>query len=371
MIRYHVSPVEEKPEEKPGGTLLWIVLVVVMAGVVAAAVAFWIYRKDSGRKDDLRILAQIDRFALTNLDGRKITHLDLRGKIWIANFIFTRCMGPCPMQTSTLRALQESLPPEIVFVSITVDPDWDKPEQLRLYAKKHGADLSRWYFLTHAEKEVIYRLAKDQFKLPAAQDTKNKDEFIHSPRYVLVDHRGRIRSFAEGVERTEKGFWIPRSKGLDKLRSDVKRLLEKAPPAAVKSLPAVNAVLNGTCGLLLILGFLFILARKILPHKICMLSALVVSAVFLASYLTYHYYMGSTKFAGVGWTRPLYFGILITHTVLAALVVPLALITVTRALRGTLAKHKKIARWTLPIWLYVSITGVIVYFMLYHWFVPR
>jgi len=131
-------------------------------------------------------------------------------------------------------------------------------------------------------------------------------------------------------------------------------------------LPAVNAALNGTSALLLAVGYLFIRKKKITPHKVCMVSALGTSTLFLISYLTYHYHVGSIRFAGRGGIRILYFAILTSHTILAVAILPLALITVYRALRGRFDRHVRIARWTLPIWLYVSVTGVIVYFMLYH-----
>ena len=135
-------------------------------------------------------------------------------------------------------------------------------------------------------------------------------------------------------------------------------------------MPAVNAALNGTSALLLTTGYLFIRQKKITAHKVCMVSALGTSTVFLISYLTYHYHVGSIRFAGRGAARILYFAILISHTILAVAILPLALVTVHRAMRGRFDRHVRIARWTLPIWLYVSVTGVIVYFMLYHLY-PR
>lgn len=134
----------------------------------------------------------------------------------------------------------------------------------------------------------------------------------------------------------------------------------------ISFLPAVNAALNATSALLLAVGYLFIRKKKITAHKVCMVSALGTSTLFLISYLTYHYHVGSIRFAGRGGIRILYFAILISHTILAAAIPPLALITVSRALRGRFDRHVRIARWTLPIWLYVSVTGVIVYLMLYH-----
>jgi len=108
---------------------------------------------------------------------------------------------------------------------------------------------------------------------------------------------------------------------------------------------------------------------KIAAHRAVMITALVSSSLFLTSYLYYHYHVGSVHFQGQGWSRPVYFSILISHTILAIVIVPMVIITLTRALRGNFARHRGIARWTFPLWLYVSVTGVIVYFMLYHWFV--
>lgn len=132
------------------------------------------------------------------------------------------------------------------------------------------------------------------------------------------------------------------------------------------ALPTVNAVLNATSAVLLLAGFIAIRAKRIGLHTACMGGALVVSAVFLASYLTYHLQVGSVRFTGAGWIRPVYFGILISHSVLAVLIVPLALRTVWLAMRRRFEAHTAIARWTLPAWLYVSVTGVVVYLMLYH-----
>lgn len=138
----------------------------------------------------------------------------------------------------------------------------------------------------------------------------------------------------------------------------------------ITQLPAVNATLNATSALLLIAGYFFIRRRKIFAHRDCMLCALVVSTLFLVSYLTLRYYAGMTRFTGQGWIRPVYFTILFSHTVLAAGVVPLALVTVSQSLRGRFDRHVRIARWTLPLWLYVSVTGVLVYWILYHLY-PR
>ena len=131
-------------------------------------------------------------------------------------------------------------------------------------------------------------------------------------------------------------------------------------------LPTVNAVLNGTAAILLVWGYTLIRRKQIAQHRRVMLSAFAVSCVFLTCYLIYHYNVGSVKFPRPGWVRNVYWTILFTHTVLAVTVPVLAIITLNRALRGRFDKHRRIARWTFPIWLYVSVTGVIVYLMLYH-----
>lgn len=134
----------------------------------------------------------------------------------------------------------------------------------------------------------------------------------------------------------------------------------------IESLPTVNATLNGISAVLLTVGYVFIRRNQPHIHKPFMVGAFSVSVLFFISYLTYHASAGSTHFTGQGWIRPVYFSILISHILLAATIVPLAIITLVRALRKKFYKHRGIARWTLPIWLYVSITGVVVYVMLYH-----
>ncbi len=133
----------------------------------------------------------------------------------------------------------------------------------------------------------------------------------------------------------------------------------------VSALPAVNASLNALSTAFLVLGYVFIRRRNETAHKRCMIAALVTSTVFLASYVLYHYNAGSRLFTGQGTIRTVYFLILGTHVPLAAAIVPLALVTAYRGLRDQRSRHVRIARWTLPLWLYVSVTGVLVYLMLY------
>ena len=133
----------------------------------------------------------------------------------------------------------------------------------------------------------------------------------------------------------------------------------------VHDLPAVNASLNGVAGVLLVIGYALMRAKRIDLHRKVMITAFAVSSLFLVCYVVYHAQVGSVPFPRQGLVRPIYFTILITHVVLAATVPPLAIITLTHGLKGRFPKHRRIARWTFPIWLYVSVTGVLVYVLLY------
>jgi len=133
--------------------------------------------------------------------------------------------------------------------------------------------------------------------------------------------------------------------------------------------PPIDATLNGATAILLIIGHTFIKRGAMNKHRAMMITAFCTSIIFLGCYLYYHFHVGSVRFRGEGWSRPLYFSILISHTVLAAVVVPMILTTLTFALTKKFDRHRRLARWTYPVWMYVSVTGVIVYLMLYKFFV--
>lgn len=135
-----------------------------------------------------------------------------------------------------------------------------------------------------------------------------------------------------------------------------------------RTLPPIDATLNGTTAVLLAFGHNFIKRGEVRKHRATMIAAFITSCLFLGCYLYYHVHVGSVHFRGQGWSRPVYFSILISHTILAAAVVPLVLTTLILGLRGKFETHRRIARWTYPIWMYVSVTGVIVYLMLYKLF---
>jgi putative membrane protein len=134
---------------------------------------------------------------------------------------------------------------------------------------------------------------------------------------------------------------------------------------SIHDLPAVNAALNALSGILLLVGYILIRSGRIEQHRKVMLTAFATSSLFLICYVVYHAQVGSVRFTRQGLVRPLYFTILITHVTLAATVLPLAIVTLSRALKGRFARHRIIARWTFPIWMYVSVTGVLVYVLLY------
>ena len=140
---------------------------------------------------------------------------------------------------------------------------------------------------------------------------------------------------------------------------------------SLADLPALNACLNGVSTILLSAGYYFIRSKKQAAHRNCMLAAFVTSSLFLISYLVYHFNAGRTEFREPAWFRPIYLAILLTHTVLAVAIVPLVLITLHRAVKQRFELHRKIARWTWPIWMYVSVTGVLIYFLLYQIFPQR
>ena len=137
---------------------------------------------------------------------------------------------------------------------------------------------------------------------------------------------------------------------------------------SVSDLPALNAFLNGSSTVFLSFGYYFIRNKRITAHRNCMVSAFVTSTLFLISYLTYHALAGGTLFKDPAWFRPIYLTILSTHIFLAMIIIPLVLVTIRRAATGQIERHKKIARWTWPIWMYVSVTGVLIYFLLYQIF---
>jgi protein SCO1/2 len=322
---------------------LWVVFIVIGALAATALVGFFIRR--GGRYD------RVPDFNLVERSGAPLTRKDLLGRVWVGEFIFTRCAGACPLMVSRMMSLYKKLP-EATYVSFSVDPTYDTPEVLRAYVKNNSLPQD-WLFATGTDAQM-QDLAKKGFKLSMDPGGKAEEPIIHSDRLVIVDRYGRQRASCS----------TSNLEGMAELEVELERLLSE-PAIPVAKLPALNACLNGAAGVLLILGLISIKARRKGAHKAFMLMALASSSVFLVSYLTAHQFLGSTPYKGEGSLRTLYFTILISHTILAALIVPLALLTVYRAFQGAFDRHRAIAKWTFPIWLYVSVTGVVIYFMLY------
>jgi protein SCO1 len=295
-------------------------------------------------------------FRLIERSGKPVTEADLAGDVWVAAFIFTRCPSSCPRITTVMKGLQGPLGDTGVrLVSLSVDPEHDTPEVLARYASGFGADPGRWWFLTGKQDEIV-DLILNRFHLPieknpGADADSNAEAVRHSPRLVLVDRGNTVVGFFD-------------SDDPDAVRELIRKANRKASWA--RKLPAVNASLNGTCAVLLLLGWSLILTGRVRGHAVCMIAAVAVSTVFLGCYLVYHFQVRSVEFRGVGWLKVTYRSILLSHTILASFgVVPLVTLTLIRAIRKDFRRHASIARVTFPIWLYVSITGVVIYWMLY------
>ncbi len=303
-------------------------------------------------------------FRLTERSGRTVTDADLTDRVWIAAFIFTRCPASCPRITATMKGLQGSLArANVQLVSLSVDPEHDTPEVLTAYARRFEADPDRWWFLT-GSKDDIYHLILDRFHVGVAEssdeDRKAGAEAVsHSAKLALVKPGNEVVGYYDSDDPEALKALVAKAQRLGGSRAAV-----SAPPW-VRSLPMVNAALNSLCTLLLLTGWFLIRGGWTRGHAVCMISSLTVSAIFLTCYLIYHYHAGSVPYRGMGPSRLIYFTVLLSHTVLAIGVVPLVVLTLVRALRRDFVRHAQIARMTFPVWLYVSITGVIVYVMLY------
>jgi protein SCO1/2/putative membrane protein len=325
---------------------------------------------------------KLGAFELVERSGRQISEADFADRVCIVSFIFTRCQLSCPRITSVMKSLQARLEgSDVLLVSLSVDPEHDTPQVLAEYARRFEAEPERWWFLT-GSRPLIYTLIQRRFKLsvtenPAPEADGKAEAIAHSDRLALVD-RGRVVGLFDSNEPAALG-------------SLVGQAIRRALPGWVRALPTVNASLNALCALFLIVGWSFIRSRDAMPgspagpdakalasasvlqvprvrgHIVCMVLAVLTSAIFLVCYLVYHYHVGSVPFPGQGPTRWLYFTVLISHSFLATLgVVPLVLLTLLRALQRDFSRHRLIAATTFPIWVYVSVTGVLIYVMLYH-----
>lgn len=302
-------------------------------------------------------------FLLQESGGDFFRASDLKGKVWVVQFFYPGC-NECSKNTPTMQKLQTAYRGQADVHLVSVSLNADSIETLRGFATDHGAEPGLWLFLTGTRAKV-HGIVRDHFAdtaYPKNNPTPG-DEITHSMRLFLIDARGNVAGYVVG---TEKGAAEALQPEIDRLRLLAR--LERPIPIRGAQLPWFNALLNSACTVLLLLGWILIRMGLQTLHKIVMLLALAVSMIFLSSYLFYHFVVLEAqpmRFGGEGTVRYVYFTILLSHTILAITVAPLALFITVQGLRNALASHKRVARWTLPIWLYVSVTGVVVYWMLY------
>ncbi len=307
-----------------------------------------------------RLGIQLPPFDVEREDGTRLTSTDLKDAVWVADFIYTYCSGPCPAMTSALAALQSDLIAglPVRLVTFTVDPVRDTREALATYARQHGADPAHWAFV-RATPEDTANLVRNGFKLGDPGDPVN-----HSTRFVLVDRGLVMHGIYDHADPAD----------MARLRADLATLTGPSRGTGTGTFaffPPINASLNAAAALLLLVGFVRIKRRNIDGHRRAMLAAFATSAAFLVCYLTYHALRGGevTRFPESHPTaRTVYYAILISHTILAVAVLPFIILTIRHGLRDNRPKHMRVARIALPVWFYVSVTGVIIYFMLYQWF---
>jgi uncharacterized membrane protein YozB (DUF420 family)/cytochrome oxidase Cu insertion factor (SCO1/SenC/PrrC family) len=305
---------------------------------------------------------EVQPFTLTERHGETVSPADLRGKIWIAHFFYPTCRMDCTKTVPTMRRLNQIFAGKSDVVLVSFALTGDDPELLRQYARDQEADEKQWLFLTEdrAKKQDVLAVVEKCFFQTAKrkENPSPGDEIDHVPTLWLIDRQGNMLGYVDG-------------RNPDNIPILVERVRQLAAQRYVQ--PAVNAGLNTLCTVLLLLGWGAIKLRQEMLHKVCMLAALATSAAFLASYLWFHFAVldgQPTRFRGEGAVRVAYFAILLSHTFLAAVVAPLALYTAYQGVRDRRPRHVRIARWTLPIWLYVSVTGVVVYVLLYQVYPP-
>jgi len=304
---------------------------------------------------------EVRDFSFTERRGVEVTKQSLLGEPWIAGFIFTRCSTICPALTQELSRATLALDgADAKVVAFSVDPEHDTPEVLTEYATHfEGGDSEDWLFLTGSEG-MIHALVLGSFKLNVAR-MEGEDPgmaFAHSSRLAVVDGEGMIRGYYDGL--TAEGTMA----AVERARY----LAGGAQP--VSFLPTLNAIFNSTAAVLLMAGFLAIKAGRKKQHEHLMKLAFLVSAAFLTSYLYYHFVVvpaqgGPVKFDGEGTAKIAYYVLLLTHVLGAIVNLPMVLRTFWLAHKERWDDHKRWAKWTFPLWMYVSVTGVMVYVSLY------
>ena len=372
---------------------------------------------------------ELPEFEFPESAGGTVSRESMKGKRWLANFIFTRCAGPCPLMTrdvSELHRLVAQSNPDFRFVTFSVDPGYDTAEVLQKYAETFRADQERWKFVTGDETAMhdFIRRGFTQYVQPNLGDLRKPGfEVAHSNRAVLVNEEGvpvasfvmtisedvaKLRRIIEGkgdFPKPDPGLTFSATSGenptvpltlvpvaedsdtesettdgnkaddttLPETPQARNRKIDELLPTWAANMPTINACLNSACIVLLLSGLGAIKSGNRIRHRNLMIVSFLVSVAFLVCYLSYHEVLYRfTQYRGRGfegsiWATRVYFSILIPHVILAALVPILALRVFYLAFRERWPEHRRLAKITLPIWLFVSITGVVIYGMLYHW----
>ena len=306
---------------------------------------------------------EVADFAFTERRGERVARADLAGAPWLAGFVFTSCSTICPaLAVEMNRAVEAFEGLDAKVVAISVDPEFDTPERLAEFAGRYsGGDDEDWLFLA-GDEEATHELIRTSFKL-AVERNPGADPGLaisHSSLLVAIDGDGQIRGYYDGADPRATDAAIARMRYLAGDRSGLSRL------------PLLNATLNAIAAALLLLGYIAIKRGLRERHAVLMQSAFAVSAAFLTSYLVYHFAVvpaqgGPVQFGGDGAMRTVYFVILATHVVGAIVNLPMVLRTLWLARKERWDAHRRLARRTFPLWMYVSVTGVLVYWLLYQW----
>lgn len=313
---------------------------------------------------------EVGDFEFTERSGRSVSLAELRGAPWIAVPFFRGCTGPCPSLTTDLHTAfrAELAGSGVRVVSFTLDAEVDTPERLREYAAEFGIEGDDWLFLTGPDRAALQAFVRDELKVPVAESTEAGVEYgssiTHGTRLPVVDAEGRIAGWYE-CARATFGSTAEFEGALGALVERAKALR----PRPDTPLPLINASLNAVAFVLLLLGMRAIHGGERERHASLMRAAFLVSALFLASYLYYHLVVqaevGPMPFHGKGAAKVAYLILLASHVILAMVNLPMVLRTLWLAHKEDWERHRWWARRTLPLWLYVSITGVIVYIVLY------
>ncbi|MEM9801623.1 MAG: DUF420 domain-containing protein [Planctomycetota bacterium] len=327
----------------------------------------------------------VPEFSFVDRAGRTVTNETLAGAPWIAVPFFVKCTGPCP---SITRDISERLVPllegsSVKIVSFTLDPEVDTEEELDEYARLFGAEDDRWLFVRSETEAEMHRFLGEGLKVPVQRDDTALDPgqaIVHGTRMPVIDAEGKIAGWYELLDPSVGSDGLPLDEAEAIVAGRYGLLAARArslagetyawPVKRSSRIPLVNASLNGIAFLLLIAGYVAIRRERRGLHEALMKSAFIVSAAFLASYLYYHFAVlpisgGPTKYNGEGLAKTAYLAMLLSHVVLAVVNLPMVLRVLWLAHREDWTRHRRLARWTFPIWLYVSLTGVLVYLVLY------